>query len=132
MSLIEVVVALVIAGVVVGSIVTGYAYCTTAAEKASLTMAASARAIERLEEVRSAKWDMSSWPNVDQLVSTNFPVKGVVLDHSKAASTTATIYTEIVQVSTNPPLKSIRVRCIWAFRGDTITNAIETCRSPDQ
>lgn len=134
MTLIEVVVAMIITGLAVGGIVTGYTFCTNSAEKASLTLAANARAMERLEEVRSAKWDLSSWPIVDQLVATNFGNKVVTLDLSGTGvgATMATIRTEIAQTSTNPPLKSIRVSCIWAFKGDSITNTIETCRAPDQ
>lgn len=130
----EVVVALVIAGMAVGGIITGYAFCTASAEKASLALAANARAMERIEETRSAKWDLSSWPTVDQLVATNFPKKTLTLDLSGSgvATTTATILTEIIQVSTNPPLKSIRVHCFWPFRGVNVTNTIETCRAPDQ
>jgi prepilin-type N-terminal cleavage/methylation domain-containing protein len=134
MTLIEVVVALVLAGMAVGGIITGYAFCTASAEKASLALAANARAMERIEEIRSAKWDLSSWPTIDQLVATNFPKKVVTLDQSGSGmgTTSATILTEILQVSTNPPLKSIRVNCIWEFKGDNITNTIETCRAPDQ
>lgn len=134
MTLIEVVVAMALAGMAVGGIVAGYSFCTASAEKASLTLAANARAMERIEEIRSAKWDTSSWPTVDQLVTTNFPKKEVTLDLSGSGvgKTMATIQTEIVHVSTNPPLKSIRVNCIWSFKGDPITNTIETCRAPDQ
>ena len=134
MTLIEVVIALVLAGMAVGGIVAGYAFCTASAEKASLALAANARAMERIEEVRSAKWDRSSWPTADQVVATNFPTKQVTLDLSGSgvATTTATIQTAIVQVSTDPPLKSIRVDCIWTFKGAKITNTIETFRAPDQ
>ena len=134
MTLIEVVIALAITGLTVGGIVTGYAFCTTSAEKAALTFAANARAVERLEEVRSAKWDLSSWPTVDQVVATNFTDKVVTLDLSGSGVgiTSARIQTEIFQISTNPPLKRIRVDCIWTFKGVRVTNTIETCRAPDQ
>lgn len=134
MTLMEVVVALVIAGMGVGGIVAGYSFCTASAEKTSLALAASARAMERIEEIRSAKWDRSSWPTVDQVVATNFPTKVVTLDLSGSgvATTPATVQTVIAQVSTNPPLKNIRVSCIWTFRGASVTNTIETCRAPDQ
>ena len=135
MTLAEVVVAMAITGLAVGGIVTGYVYSTTSAEKAGLHFVANARAMERVEEARSAKWDTASWPPVDQLVATNFPSKVVTndLSGSGVGVVTATLNTYITQVSTNPPLKRIRVDCIWKFKGvETITNTIETLRAPDQ
>ena len=135
MTLVEVLMALVLSGLAVGGIISGYTYCTASAEKAALSLAANARAMERLEETRSAKWDAASWPSVDQVVTTNFPDKVVTLDLSGSGVgiTTATIQTVISQISTNPPLKLIRVDCIWKFKaGQVVTNSIETCRAPDQ
>lgn len=134
MTLVEVVIAMAITGLVVGGIVVGYTFCTTSAERAALTLAANARALERIEETRSAKWDTATWPVVDRVVATNFPSKVVTLDLSGAGTgvTQATIQTEISQISANPPLKRIRVDCIWKFKGKPVTNSIETCRAPDQ
>jgi prepilin-type N-terminal cleavage/methylation domain-containing protein len=134
MTLVEVVIALAITGLIVGGIVTGYIYCTTAAVKAELVQAASARAMERIEETRSAKWDTSVWPIVDLLVATNFPDKVVSLDMpgSGPGGTSATIKTTISQISLTPPIKRIRVDCIWQFkRVELITNTFETIRAPD-
>jgi prepilin-type N-terminal cleavage/methylation domain-containing protein len=135
MTLIEVVVALAITALTVEGIVAGYIYCTTSAVKAELAQAANARAMERIEEARSARWDTSSWPTVDQLVATNFPDKVVSLDMpgSGSGGTSATIETTISQISLTPPMRRIRVNCIWQFRGvELITNTIETIRAPDQ
>jgi len=135
MTLVEVVIALALTGLTVGGIVAGYIYCTTAAVKAELYQAASARAMERIEETRSAQWDTSVWPVVDQLVATNFPAEVVSLDMpgSGSGGTSATIATTISQISLSPPIRGIRVDCIWQFRGGAwITNTIETIRAPDQ
>ena len=135
MTLAEVVISMLIAGLAVVGIIGGYFYCTTSAEKAGLYLAANARALERLEEARSAKWDTASWPQVDQLVATNFPSKDVILDlsGSGANAISATLNTVIAQISTTPPLKRVRVDCIWLYKGvERITNTIETCRAPDQ
>lgn len=135
MTLVEVVIALAITGLTVGGIVAGYIYCMTATVKAELVQAANARAMERIEEARSAQWDTSIWPMVDQLVATNFPDKVVSLDMpgSGSGGTSATIETKIYQISLTPPIKRIRVDCIWQFRGaELVTNTIETIRSPDQ
>ena len=135
MTLVEVVIALAVTGLAIGGIIGGYNFCTSAAQKAALIQAANARATERLEETRSVKWDATGWPSVDQLTASNFPPKTVTLDMSGSGVVTATalLETQISKVSTNPPLKRVRVNCVWRFRGGPfITNSIETFRAPDQ
>ena len=135
MTLVEVVVALSISGLAVGAIVSGYLFSATSAENSALSLAANARAMERIEETRSAKWDTASSPAVDELISSNFPDKVITLDLSGSGSgiTYATNLTQISMVSTSPPLKRIRVDCVWSFKGSRLlTNTIETCRAPDQ
>jgi hypothetical protein len=90
--------------------------------------------MERLEATRGAKWDTSSYPVVDQLVITNFPAQVVLLDRSGSGvgSTYGTNVIQISQISTNPPLRRIRVDCLWRFNAtQLLTNTIETCRAPD-
>ena len=135
MTLVEVAVALAITGLMVAGIVTGYIFCTTSTVKDSLYMAGNARAMERLEETRSAIWAPYRGDPEDDLVATNFPDKVVTLDLSGSGSdtTSATLKTEITQISLSPPVRRIRVDCIWQFRGvELITNTIETIRAPDQ
>ena len=140
MMLIEVVVALAIGGLMVAGIVKGYIFCTTSTVKDSLYMAANARAMERIEETRSAIWAPYRAQPVDELVTNNFPDKIVTLDLSGSGSktTSATLKTEISQISLSPqvispPVRRIRVDCIWQFRGvELVTNTIETIRAPDQ
>jgi prepilin-type N-terminal cleavage/methylation domain-containing protein len=135
MTLVEVVIALAITGLIVGGIVTGYLYCLTAAVKAELVQTANGRAMQRIEETRSARWDTSVWPTLDELVATNFPDQTVSLDMpgSGSGGTSATIQTTISQISLTPPIRRIRVDCIWQFRGvELVTNTIETIRAPDQ
>jgi prepilin-type N-terminal cleavage/methylation domain-containing protein len=135
MTLVEVLVALAICGLAVTAIVGGYFFASASAEKSSLLLAGTARAMERLEETRAARWDTASYPTIDELVATNFPTKVVTLDLSGDGSkiTYATSRVQISQVSTSPPLKRIHVDCVWAFNGSRlITNSIETSRAPDQ
>ena len=133
MTLVEVVISLAIAVIMVGGIVEGYIYCTTSAVKAELAQAANAKAMQRLEETRSAVWDTSSYPVNDQLVASNFPDEVVTLDlpGTNSAGTSATIQTYISQISTNPSFAKIHVDCIWQFQGTgLITNSIESIRAP--
>jgi type II secretory pathway pseudopilin PulG len=138
MTLVEVVIALAIAGLTVGGIVSGYIFSTTSVVKAELAQAANAKAMQRIEEARSAQWDTSSYPVVDQLTATNFPDEVVTLDlpGTNTAGTSATIRTTITPVSLAPlapPMRTIHVDCIWQFQGaGWVTNSIETIRSPDQ
>lgn len=74
--------AMAIMGLAVEGIINGYNFCTNSSQKAALHLAGNARAMERIEEIRSAKWDTASVPMVDQLVATNFPSKSVTLDIS--------------------------------------------------
>jgi len=134
MTLVEVVVALAISGLAVAGIVSAYVFSATSAEKGALSLAANAKAMGRLEQTRCAKWDTASWPQVDQLVATNFPNEVVILDLSGSGPgcTYATNVTQVSQISTSPPLKRIHIDCIWRFKGQLVTNSIETCRAPDQ
>jgi hypothetical protein len=134
MTLVEVVMALAITVMTIAGIVEGYIYCTTATVKEGLYMEANGRALERMEEARAAVWDTASYPAVDQLVATNFPDTVVTLDkNSTGTEVTATVKTTIAPISETPPLRRIRVDCVWVFRGtETITTTIETCRAPNQ
>src|SRR5258706_7595348 len=107
MTLVEVVVALAISGLAVGAIVSGYFFSATSAERSGLSLAANARAMERIEETRSASWDTASSPAVDQLVATNFPAKGMTLDLScsGAGANYATNFTTITLVSASTPFE---------------------------
>src|SRR5262245_17650021 len=137
MTLAEVVVSLSIAGLTVASLIGGYITSTVAAEKASLSLAANTRALERLEDTHAAIWNISTWPVVDELATTNFPTKLVILDLSGQGSgiTYATNYTTISQVSLAPPLRRVRVDCVWRFQNrqssTLVTNTVETLRGPD-
>ena len=135
MTLAEVTVALAISGLAVACIVRGHVFSAASAEEWALSLAANTRAMERLEQTRGAQWDTSSSPPVDQLVATNFPDEVVILDlsGSGAGVSYGTNFTRITQISATPPLKRVRVDCVWSFKGlRLLTNTIETCRAPDQ
>jgi hypothetical protein len=71
---------------------------------------------------------------VDQLVSANFPNVVEVLDIPRSGTNLvyATNYTTIAVISTSPPLKLVRVDCVWNFmnRGP-FTNTTVTYRTVD-
>ena len=134
MTLVEVIIALAITGLTVAGIVSGYLFCMTAAVKTELMEAAHAKALERIEQARSAVWAPNRSDPQDDLVSSNFPDLHVILDlPGTNAGTAAIIQTTIASISVNPPMRKIHVDAIWNFRGaELITNSIETVRAPDQ
>ena len=135
MTLIEVVMALTISAIAIGSVVSAYILAARRAERASYTLAANSMAQQRIEQTRAAKWDTSVSPVVDELVNTNFPQQTIVLDKSVLGTNAvyATVTTAISLVSSNPSLKRIQSSCVWMFmeRGP-FTNSIVTYRCPDQ
>ena len=103
------------------------------AEWAAYSLAAHSLAMQRIEQTRAAKWDPAGFPPVDDL--TNRPPAVDILDIPISGTNIAyaTSITTIATVSLNPPLKKIRVECVWPFvnRG-LFTNVVVTYRAPDQ
>src|SRR5688572_32083155 len=96
--------------------VAGFLNAATQAEASAYVLAAQCQALERLEQVRAAKWDPNADPPVDQMITNNFPVLIKVLDiPKKGFFVFATNYTSIKIISANPPLKMMRVDCVWPW-----------------
>jgi prepilin-type N-terminal cleavage/methylation domain-containing protein len=134
-TLIELLVAMALAGVFIAGTVTAYLQAHRQAEWSAHSLAAQSLAIQELERSRGAKWDPRATPAVDEVVSSNFPVRVEVLDVPIASTNLvyATNFVTITNISVNPGLKLIRVDCTWAFpnRG-LFTNTVCTYRAPDQ
>ena len=91
--------------------------------------------MQRVEQCRAAKWDTRSFPPVDQLVASNFPVATEEMDLpvSGTNASFARITTTITDISTNPLLRMIQADCVWQFTGrGSFTNTVVTYRAPDQ
>lgn len=164
MTIMEVVMSIVVAGVAIVGVVNGYIFTARRAEWNAYSLAAQSLAMQQMEQARAAKWDQLATPPVDELIGTNFihqvnildiPVTGNALAGSLASqfprpltncatvinqATTngitfvfATNYVTVWNISTNPPLKGVRVDCVWSFMGrSTHTNTVVTYRGPDQ
>src|SRR5581483_4584184 len=133
MTLVEVLVAFFVSGLATAGIVSGYILANDSSEKSARSLAANDQASQMLEQMRGAKWDVSVYPPIDQLASSNFPTQVVTLEISGAGGrpVLATNYAQISTVSTNPPLRCLRVDCVWSFRGSRlVTNTIQTFRAP--
>lgn len=131
-------VAFLISVLAVAGLVRGYFLANTSSAKFALSLAASAQASQMMEQMRSATWDVSSFPVVDELTSTNFSNQVVVLESSGSGTNLygivyATNFPQITTISTTPPLRRIHVDTVWCFQGSqVITNSIETERAPNQ
>ena len=134
-TLVEVVVSMALAGMCIGGIIYGYILSAQRTEWSAYNVAAQAQAMQRAEQVRSAKWDTLASPAVDEIITNNFPVVIAQLDIPVAKTNIAwaTNRTTITTVAGPPPMKIIQVECSWRFLGRRVfTNVVTTYRSPDQ
>jgi type II secretory pathway pseudopilin PulG len=134
-TLVEVVMSTALASLMLGGVVYGYLLAAQRAEWAAYSLAAQSLASMRVEQARSTKWDPMAWPPADELQTANFPTSVEVLDIPVSGTNLvyATNYTTISTVSAAPPLRMIRVDCVWRFyRRGLYTNTVVTYRGPDQ
>jgi type II secretory pathway pseudopilin PulG len=140
-TLIEVMVAFFIFGLVISGMIYGYVQANRMAEWSSMSQGAQSYAMQGLEQARAAKWDTQVWPQSvgpgtgDWLGVTNLPPQVDTNDVPQSGAPlllTNRVY--ITKVSDNPPLRQIRSDVIWTFplTGYTYTNTVITLRAPDQ
>ena len=134
-TLAEQLISMAVALVLISGIVSGFIQAVKQAEWSSYSLAAQSLANQCLEQARSAKWDPSGYPAVDQLQSANFPINVQILDIPMTRSNIvyATNVITISTISTTPALRMIRVDCTWPFfnRGN-FSNTVVSYRAPDQ
>lgn len=133
-SLVEVVIAMALSTLMINGIVYGYLASSNRAEWSGYSLAAQSLAQQRVEQTRACKWDPESVPTVDELVVSNFPPQINFLDIPISGTNIvfATNFTTISTVSSNPPLRSIQVDCVWNYMGRRVfTNTVLTYRAAD-
>ena len=134
-TLVEVVFSIAIAMEAILGSVNGYILSANRAEWSAYSLAAHSLAMQRLEQVRAAKWDTVAFPNVDQLVAANFPAQTNILDVPISGTNVvhAINTTTITIISAKPPLKMVRIDCVWPFTHHGVfTNTIISYRAPDR
>jgi prepilin-type N-terminal cleavage/methylation domain-containing protein len=150
-TLIEVMIAFVVFGLVSGGIIYGYVQANRIADWSAMSLGAQSYAQQGVELARSAKWDTEAngevtadiWPatnnnGTDIPWTTNFPGTNDV--PQSGAPLILTNYIKVSQVyptnlnSTGPFLRQIVSRAVWRFpyTGQYFTNTIITLRAPDQ
>lgn len=133
-TLAEVLIAMSISVLIMGSIIYGYLGTATRVEWNAYSLAAQSLALQRIEQARSCKWDPEASPPIDQLVASNFPPEVNILDIPVSGTNIvyATNFTTITEISSDPPTKCVVVQCVWNFKGRrNYTNTVVTYRAPD-
>jgi type II secretory pathway pseudopilin PulG len=142
-TLVDVLLAFLIVGLVMSGISYGYVQANQMAEWSSLSLAAQSYASQGIEQTRAAKWDTqlystnTGYGTADETGPTNFSVQYDILDVPvKGAGVYATNYITVstISQSPNPALRQIYVSCVWQSprTGQLYTNNMVTLRAPDE
>ncbi len=158
MTLVEVLMALLIVGLVFGSIIQGYIISGKMTEWSGYSLAAQSMGVQVLEQVRSATWD----PTLNKCEVTNMPMLGSSLQYSTGSVWTnySGYVTNIMDVpwhgngyvvvtnfinfrvvsfasNTNVQLIMARIDTVWPFndwgkyQARVYTNTVSTYLAPD-
>ncbi|MFO1487146.1 MAG: type II secretion system protein [Verrucomicrobiota bacterium] len=151
-TLVEVVMALGIIGLVFGSIIIAYTQASKRAQWSGYQLAAQALAIQQVEQIRSARWDVYTGINeITNLQLNSFSLSGTTMTgyswtnldipYSGTNYVRATNWVKVSLVyangTSNPPvqMRMTEINTAWPFRwgGTTkmFTNTIVTYCSPD-
>ena len=149
-TLIELMVAAAIFGLVMSGLVYGYVQSNRMAEWSAISLAAQSYASQGAEQARAADWRPRDYPltsgfvgSADEVPATNYVLSGpnYILDIPIKGNPAATDfpffvtnYVSITDVSISPPLRQIRSDAVWTFylTGKQYTNTIILLRAPDQ
>lgn len=133
-TLTEVIVAIAITALVIGSLINGYIIAVKRSQWTAMSDAAQEVVLRKMEQVRAARWDLTASTPIDELVATNFPdaVEMLYTPLTGTNTTYATNITMITVISQDPPMKLIQTDCYWQFdNGRFFTNTLILYRSPD-
>jgi type II secretory pathway pseudopilin PulG len=133
-TLVEVLISVAILTMVMAGVIYGYAQANRMAEWSAMSLAAQSYALQGLEQVRSAKWDLWANPIVDVIPApTNFIQSDIMDVPVTGAPFYVTNYISLTQISTSPQLREVWSQCVWVFplTGKTFTNTVITYRAPD-
>jgi prepilin-type N-terminal cleavage/methylation domain-containing protein len=146
-TLIEILIAMFILGIVLSGLIYGYVQANWTAEWSSMSLAAQSYASQGAEQARAADWRPRDWPvaygpgTMDELTNGSIIVNVDFMDIPTKGTPTSTNFqfwvTNIVYVtniSANPPLRQIRSDAIWTFpmNGTLCTNTVILLRTSDQ
>ena len=132
-TLAEVVIAMAVMTIVIGGLIRGYVLSAQRAAWSAHSLAAESLALQGVEQARAAQWDPQAWPALDELPPTNYTEVDTLDIPVTGQPQFATNFISVTMASTNPPLRQIRVDCVWRFAGRGLfTNTVITLRAADQ
>ncbi|HMP83530.1 MAG TPA: hypothetical protein PKA41_12590 [Verrucomicrobiota bacterium] len=138
-TLVETIMCLVVAGIIFGGAIAAYVQSARFTEWTGYSLAAQTMSLNQLEQVRAAKWDTESVPEVDEWpAGDTFEAGPLALDVPRSG-TNVLYATNFITVTTNIPgltagmrLKLVRVDTVWAYRDELFTNTTVTYLAPDR
>ncbi len=139
-TLIEVLISLFLFAMVMSGVIYGYVQTNNFAEWTSMSLAAQSYALQGLESVRGAQWDLSQNPPLDEMAVTtpvtNFiqhDVMDVPVSGAPLAVTNYITLSNVVLVANSAQVRFIQSSCVWVFplTGKSYTNTVTTFRAPD-
>ena len=119
-TLVDVIMALVLAVLLFGGVIATYVQAGYRAERAGFSLAAQGLAIQQLEQARAAKWDILDTPNVDEFLSLNTNPPACLLDIPVAGTNyfwaTNRVKVSMITISSNPVvnLHAVKVETVWS------------------
>jgi len=141
-TLIEVLMCVTILALVMAGVIYGYAQTNRFAEWSSMSLAAQSYALQGLEQVRSAKWDLQANPKIDYLPA---PSDGSTISYAPQSdymdvpatgapfTVTNCISLKRINPGSAPQLRQVTSVCYWKFprTGQVYSNTVITYRAPD-
>jgi type II secretory pathway pseudopilin PulG len=144
-SLIEVMIAFLIFGLVTAGILYGYVQANRIAEWSSMSLGAQSYASQGIEQALAAKWDTAAngevladfLPPISYTQPTNltqFDTNDVPQSGAPLLLTNYISVAWIDNLTNGPYLREIKSQVVWRFplTGKFFTNTIVTFRAPDQ
>jgi type II secretory pathway pseudopilin PulG len=137
MTLIEVLIATGIFALVFGSVITGMKLASYRATWATLSIEAGKLAEQRMERMQTARWDLSTSPVTDELISNNFLIvtNDVLWTYTNGPAVLATNWVTINSLpnTASPQYKVLVSSVKWNYLSKgPFTNTVTTIRGPDQ
>jgi prepilin-type N-terminal cleavage/methylation domain-containing protein len=132
-TLIEVVFAAAIAGLLVAGMFQGYNMAGRRAQFAACSLAANATAMRQLEQCLAADW-VPSYGVTNLLSQTGSNQVDLCLPVAASNVVNSTVTYGTTLVSSSPYYAMISVTCVWTMPayGGTYTNIVSTLRAPNQ
>jgi prepilin-type N-terminal cleavage/methylation domain-containing protein len=133
-TLTEVVVSMALAAFTVGGVIACYLMAAQRSEWTTASTAAHQLAMDRMEQLRAARWDDASAVASELLEGVRWEAPSVLeVPQTGLGMLWATNQVTVTRLAVDRPVMLLRVDCVWslAARGP-FTNTLVSYRAPDQ